>query len=321
MFTKATKLQAKLRFALIAPPGAGKTWTALEIAKGLGGKIALIDTEHKSASKYAGHFDFDTAELETFSPETYIKAIQEAERLSYDVLIIDSLSHAWTGTGGVLEIVDRAKNANASKNGFNAWSVGTPKHNALVEAILRCKCHVIATMRSKTEWVIEQGANGKNTPRKVGLGAVQRDGVEYEFDFVGLLDHAHMLTIDKTRWNEIEGAIIEKPDSSLGERLLGWLNDGATPAQLEDTLQPYNHGAIEPTEAFLPDRITELLTIAGQLFNLTGPHLETRVLKAASAILGESVTNLHSLYHEDGDRILEQITAQAIKKGVWKVAQ
>lgn len=256
MFTKATKTQSKLRFALIGPPGSGKTLTALEIATGLGGKIALIDTEHKSASKYADLYDFDAAELETFAPDVYIKAIQEAERFGYNVLIIDSLSHAWTGIGGVLEIVDRAKNANASKNGFNAWSVGTPKHNALVEAILRCKCHVIATMRSKTEWVIETGANGKSAPRKVGLGAVQRDGVEYEFDFVGLMDHAHTLTIDKTRWSALEAATLEKPDLNLGLKLLEWLNDGATLAA------PAAIPATDP-DALLTDLIELLHNLPG----------------------------------------------------------
>src|SRR4051812_828726 len=107
-FTKATKSKAKLRLALMGPPGAGKTWTALSVAQGLGGKVALIDTENASASKYADHFDFDTLVLTEFSPRAYVLALKAAAEAGYQSVIVDSLSHAWAGKGGALEMADTA---------------------------------------------------------------------------------------------------------------------------------------------------------------------------------------------------------------------
>jgi KaiC/GvpD/RAD55 family RecA-like ATPase len=153
-FAKATKEQAKARVALIGPPGSGKTYDALTIAQvlaGLSGKVAVIDTENGSASKYADLFEFDTQNLQSFTPQSYIRAIQEAETADYDVLVIDSLSHGWTGKDGVLAMVDnvtsRAKSGNAFTTG---WREVTPQHNALVDALVRCKCHLVVTMRVKT---------------------------------------------------------------------------------------------------------------------------------------------------------------------------
>jgi hypothetical protein len=225
-FQKATKKQAKLRLALIGPSGSGKTYSALRIAKGLGTKIAVVDTERGSASKYAGVADFDVMELETFNPENFIKAIQEADAGGYDVLIIDSLSHAWMGKDGALELVDAAAKRNKAGNSFTAWREVTPLHNAMVDAILRSRCHVIATMRSKTEYVLETNEKGRQVPRKVGLAPVQRDGLEYEMDVVGDMDNAE-LVVSKSRIPFLAKAVVKEPGEDLGKKLLGWLSDGA----------------------------------------------------------------------------------------------
>lgn len=226
-FQKATKKKARLRLAFIGPAGSGKTYSALSVAKGLGGKVAVIDTEHGSASKYADRFEFDSVEPDSFSPDIYVEAIHAAEEAGYDVLIIDSLSHAWTGAGGILEIVDSKTRASKSGNAFaTGWRDATPKHNAMIEAILACKCHVIATMRTKTEWVIEENQKGKKEPRRVGLAPVQRDGLEYEFDVVGDLDIDNNFAISKTRCPALSGKVITKPGESLAQLLAGWLSDG-----------------------------------------------------------------------------------------------
>lgn len=239
MFQKATRSKAKLRLALIGPSGSGKTFTALKVASYLGGRVALIDTEHGAASKYSvvtqpdaerGEFDFDTMQLDIFAPKNYIDAMKEAEKGGYDILIIDSLSHAWTGKGGVLEMHDNAvARQSGSKNSFTAWKDVTPQHNALVEAILQSRMHVIATVRSKTEYVLEEGANGKKTPRKVGMAPVQRDGLEYEFDLVGDMDLDNRLVVSKSRCHELSAAVITKPGKELAERLNLWLKQGRDP--------------------------------------------------------------------------------------------
>lgn len=226
MFKTATKTQSKLRLALIGPSGSGKTFTALSIAQHLGKRVAVIDTERGSASKYSDSFQFDVAELPTHNPENYISAIQCAERDGYDVLVIDSLSHAWSGKDGALEQVDRAAKRSQSGNTYTAWRDVTPLHNRLVDAMLLSTCHVIVTMRAKTEYVLETNERGKQVPRKVGLAPIQRDGVEYEFDVAGDLTLDHDLLVSKTRCAALDGAVIQKPGKQLAETLKQWLTDG-----------------------------------------------------------------------------------------------
>src|SRR5689334_20811772 len=134
MFQKAVKQEAKLRLAIAGPSGSGKTYTSLAIAANLGSKIALVDTEHGSASKYADVFQFDVMEMEPpFSPNRFSGAIREAQGAGYDVIILDSLSHMWNGTGGLLEEVDKIARAKYQNNSFAAWKDATPIYNAFVD--------------------------------------------------------------------------------------------------------------------------------------------------------------------------------------------
>ncbi len=153
-FKKATRQRARLRLALYGPAGSGKTYTALALAKELGDRIAVIDTEHGSASKYAGRVaEFDVAELTDFKPERYIAELKEAR--DYPVVVIDSLSHAWMGKGGLLDQAD------AKGGKFQAWRELTPQHHALIEAMLSFPGHLIVTMRSKTEYEVTKDQGGK----------------------------------------------------------------------------------------------------------------------------------------------------------------
>lgn len=228
-FQKASKKSSRLRLSLIGVAGSGKTYTALNIARHLGGSVALVDTERGSASKYSDVFEFDVLELETFSPQTYIDAIQAAEEAGYNVLIIDSLSHAWTGKDGALDQVTRATKRSQSGNTFAAWRDVTPMHNAMVDAILNARLHVITTMRAKTEYVQEKNEKtGKISVRKVGLAPVQRDGLEYEFDVVADLDQDNNLIIGKTRCPLLAGMVIPRAGKEVAQKLLTWLSDSAT---------------------------------------------------------------------------------------------
>ncbi len=246
---KATKKQRKLRMALTGPSGSGKTLVSLifaQVLAGKDGKILVVDSEHASASLYSGpvtvhhqtenktyNFDFDCIELDEFSPQTYISAIKLAVANKYDVLIIDSLSHAWSGKGGVLEQVD-AKTPTGG-NSFQTWGrVGTPLQNQLIDTILSAPIHVIMTMRVKTDYVIEERTNkeGKavKVPKKVGLGIVQRDTTEYEADLVLSLDIENRLTVSKSRCPELDGEAIVKPDGAMAETIKKWLSSGDEPA-------------------------------------------------------------------------------------------
>lgn len=220
-FKKAEKTQQKLRLGLIGPSGSGKTFTALTIAKYMGARIAVIDTEHGSASKYAGDVaDFDVCELDSFSPNAYIKALAEAA--DYDVVIIDSLSHAWVGKDGILDQAD------AKGGKFNVWKELTPQHNALIEAMVTHPTHLIATMRSKTEYAVgKDEKTGKSTVERLGTAAIQRDGLEYEMDVVGHMDQSNTLTIVKSRCIALSGKSIRLPGEALAKTLTAWLTSGA----------------------------------------------------------------------------------------------
>ena len=226
-FKRATKAAAKLRLGLIGPAGSGKTYTALRIAHGLGGRIAVVDTERGSASLYAGErgIGFDVIELDTYEVERFIDAIKDAAAGGYSTIIIDSLSHAWAGKGGILEFVDKAGKRNTGGGNFGAWRDATPRHNALVDAILGAPLHVICTLRSKVEYVVEN-VGGRNQVRKVGLQPVQRDGLEYEFTVVGDVTQEHDLLVTKTRAAFLKDAVIREAGEELGQQLSAWLADG-----------------------------------------------------------------------------------------------
>jgi hypothetical protein len=230
MFKKAFKKKSTLRLLIEGASGSGKTYSALTLATGLGGKIAVIDTEKGSASLYAGEFDFDSADLlPPYTPESYIRAIKTAESAGYNVIIIDSITHEWSGEGGCLDIV------NALGGQFSEWKKVTPRHNKFIEAILQCKCHVIATARTKSDYVVELNEKGKNSPKKVGLKTEQRDGLEYEFTTVLRLNQNNCFeaTKDRTKlFQGQEGVITE----NHARNLIAFLNDGDSQEVTEEIL-------------------------------------------------------------------------------------
>lgn len=225
MFEKAVKAESKLRLALAGPSGSGKTYSALSIASHLTDKsIALVDTEHGSASKYADLFSFDVLNLDPpFHPDRFLDAIREAEKAGYGVIILDSLSHAWSGTGGLLDIVDEIAKKNRNPNTFAAWKDATPIQNRLIDGLLMADIHLIATMRSKQEYILQENQNGRQVPKKVGMAPVQRDGFEYEFDVFIDLDVDNTGLVSKTRCPALSGKVIKQPGKETADVLREWL--------------------------------------------------------------------------------------------------
>lgn len=231
MFKKAERTKTYLKIALVGVSGCGKTYSALLLAKGLGGKIAMIDTENGSGSLYSNLCEYDICNVEApFTTEKYIAAIEEAEAAGYNVLIIDSLSHAWAAEGGLLEQVDKKAAKSSSGNSFTAWRDVTPKHNKLVSSILQSKMDVIVTMRAKTAYEIETNEKGKKVPVKRGLAPIQRDGLEYEFTVVFDLDkERHYAEASKDRTGLFDGQI-DVINQKTGKLIRDWVN-GAAPAE------------------------------------------------------------------------------------------
>ncbi len=239
-FTRATRKQLRLRMAICGPTGAGKTRSALRIASALGARIAVIDTENRSASVYVGKPDvpdFDVLELDTLAPRNYVDAISEAENEGYDVIIVDSLSHAWQSKDGALAMVDRAAKRSQSENTYTAWRDVTPEHEALVDKLLRCKAHIIVTMRSKMDYVLEENAKGKKVPRKVGMAPIQRSGMEYEFHITCDMDVDHNLCVTKTRFDSLDQVVVNRPGREFGVQMLEELAQGVAEVErpLADT--------------------------------------------------------------------------------------
>ena len=228
-FTKAVRKRAKLRLALTGPSGSGKTYGALMLAKGIGGKIAVIDTEHGSASLYSHLVDFDALELSPpYSPERYIEAIRAAEKAGYDVIVVDSTMHEWSGSGGCLEINEKTAHAKFRGNTWSAWNDTTPRHRAFIDAMLQANAHVIATGRSKTETSqVDDGSRKKVV--KLGMKTEQRDGFEYEFTVVlDLIHDGHYATASKDRTG-LFNCDPSPIDTKTGATLREWLESGAVP--------------------------------------------------------------------------------------------
>lgn len=252
---KAVKQQAKLRMAIIGPAGSGKTFSALRIAKTLAGdkRIALFDTEHGSAVKYSKHFDFDTDNIVApFHPDKFGAAIREAVAGNYGVVILDSLSHAWNGEGGILDIVEQFAKRMKNPNSFAAWKDATPIQNRLTETILAAGIHVIVTMRSKVEYVLGDNGRGQQVPRKVGMAPIQRENWDYEFDVVMEMDTENNGIITKTRCSDLAGGVFAKPGENIAVTLKDWLSDGQPEVEQPKT-QTNPAPPVEPEVQFMDD--------------------------------------------------------------------
>ena len=236
----SSKKRAKIKMALEGPSGSGKTYSSLLLAYGITqdwSKIAVIDSENGSADLYAGLGGYYVLPITEFSPESYIEAINVCENAGMEVIIVDSISQSWD------YLLDY--HASLLGNSFTNWAKITPRQNALMRRILSCNAHVICTMRTKQDYVLND-KNGKQVPEKVGLNACMRDGVEYEFTIVLDLDITHRATASKDR----TGLFMGRPEFTIspkvGAYILRWCQTETTNTTINNnqTTQntQYNYG-------------------------------------------------------------------------------
>ena len=223
---KAKREQVKLRIGLSGATGFGKSYSALLLAFGITNdwnKIAIIDTENGSASLYSHLGDYNVLSLEApYSPERYIEAIETCEKSKdIEVIIVDSITMEWSGTGGCLDIHSKLGGK------FSDWSIVTPRHQAFIDAILESKCHIITTVRKKMDYSMDRDSSGKTKVVKHGLKNITREGFSYELtvDFE-LINDNHLATASKDR----TGLFMNKPEfvinASTGKKLMRWCNNG-----------------------------------------------------------------------------------------------
>jgi len=233
---KATRAKAKIRLGLSAVSGGGKTYSAMMIAYGLCGdwdKVAVIDTESRSAHLYAHLGDYNILQLDApYAPERYIEAIKTCEDAGMEVIIIDSITHEWDGKGGCLEIVEKLGGR------YQDWGKVTPRHQTFIDAILSSRCHIITTVRRKQDYEMTKDKDGKVKVEKAGLKEVTREGFEYELTVNLELDVKHNATASKDR----TGLFIDKPafvpSVETGKLIRQWCDSGVDiEAELADGIQ------------------------------------------------------------------------------------
>ena len=224
---KAERNQVKLRLGLSGASGFGKSYSALLLAYGITNdwtKIAIIDTENNSASLYSHLGDFNVLSLnEPYTPERYIQAIEVCEKEEIEVVIIDSITHEWSGKGGCLELHEQLGGR------FQDWAKITPRHQAFIDKILNSNCHVITTVRRKTDYSLDKDGNGKTKVMKLGTKEITRDGFEYELTVnFELINDNHLVTASKDRTGLFSGKPEFVINSSTGKKLIEWCNLGVS---------------------------------------------------------------------------------------------
>ena len=278
---KARRSATKLRLLLPGPSGSGKTWGALSIAKGIGGRTVVIDTEEGSSDMYDHLHEFDVVDLKPpFTPERYVECITACEEAGYDIIIVDSITHEWNGKGGCLELVDEIARAKFKGNTWSAYSEITPRHRAFIDAMLRSRCHIIATARAKTETAqVDEG--GRKRVVKLGMAAETRQGVEFEFDIVlDLVHDGHFATVSKDRTGIFGGD--PKPITvETGKRLAQWLAGGqALPSPDETLIASVTQTIDSAGNAEFLDRVSariDALVDAGRITSVQQRELNARI--------------------------------------------
>lgn len=235
-FKRATKKATYIKICVTGASGAGKTMSAVRLAKGLvdeapneSGKIAVIDTENNSASLYSDRYAFDALDLQPpFESEKFVNAVLEAEKAGYECVILDSGSHLWEG---VLDYKDKLDNTNrGASNSFTNWRTAGEKFKKAVDTILQARIHVIVCLRSKQEYVIEQNDRGKSAPRRVGMAPVFRDGAEYEFTVILDISNTNSAVSTKDRTGLFPADRIIHPHitEDIGKEIRNWLTSEPT---------------------------------------------------------------------------------------------
>jgi len=225
-FHKAERKKGKLRLMIYGGPGFGKTFSSILIASGMGNNIGLIGTERGSEELYGDIASYQVSNITPpYDPQKFIEELNDAEKQKFDVVIIDSFSHAWMGEGGVLDIHNAF--SKSQKNPFSAWKDATPFQNKLMDRILSYPGHIICCVRAKTGYTV---GNDNKITKKTTLDPIQRPGTEYEFRIVFEMSDDHYATAVKDIG--IFGSTPFVPTKETGKKILDWLETGSSIEEL-----------------------------------------------------------------------------------------
>ncbi len=253
---RAVKSRVKLKLALDGPSGTGKTKGALALATFIAQQMAVargkpdswkilgIDTENESMALYADEYVFDHIPFRApFTSDRYKLAMQNGIIGGYDVVVVDSLSHQWEGSGSVRARKDALdmSGAKGASNQFSNWGKFSAEHTEFIEYLKSLDVHTICTMRSKMEYVLEE-VDGKKVPRKVGLAPIQREGVDYEFSLVFDIGADHLANASKDRTSIFAGkGPVDLLEPGTARKIWDWLNSGVAVEVLKLTSEDRLH--------------------------------------------------------------------------------
>ena len=291
----------------MAPSGGGKTYSALRLATGMAAeiekqtgkkaRILLGNTEQKRGYYYADEFDYDIVDIEApHEPEKYVDFINFAVSEGYDILILDSTSHEWEGRGGCLELHQRAGGQ------YQHWKMITPRHNKFIEAIADSPIHIIATMRGKDQYEISKDEKGKSSVQKLGVGAKQRDGFEYEFTCTFLIDQkTNMAEPQKDNTHIFENESATKLCEEHGKKIIQWANSG-------EGYTPPVRNKMSEEENKTASNEQDLAEFKKQIIKVASPLMKSDKREEVSKILKEYSPNANPNTITDLDKAKELLS-------------
>ena len=306
-FKRAQREQVKIKISIAGPAGSGKTMSSLLLAYGLvhaahpdwsddkvWGSIVLADSENGSGSLYAGTQvgptrigEYNVINLAPpFTAQLYMDAIHMAENHNMEVIIVDSLSHVWSGEGGLLD--EQGKIAARTNNSYTSWRTISPQYNQLVDTILQSPCHVITDVRAKMDYQQIKGDNGKTKVQAVGMGMILRDGYEYETTVNFMLDADHVANATKDRTGLFDGQYFTI-DASTGAKLYAWLSSGAVPAQKPSVPDPVPASQAQPeAPAIDMERVKKAIAAVDPLVKAAAAEDRDGTIARIKEIIGEA---------------------------------
>lgn len=246
MFQKAEKEAVTLKLLLAGIAGVGKSYTGLYLSQLLAGpheRFAVIDAENRKARMYADHFNFDVSDLETFSLAAYTKEIKAAEAAGYRVCFVDGLSQLWEERGGIKELVEVI----AKRDRIPVLSAWLPTNHLLydfITMIMRSEMHIICTVKARTGMESFENAQGKTQYRRANLEPIQKDSLQFLFDFYAMLDTEHDMIFHKSMCTKLDRKVVQASKDGELEKLVTllqkWMEGVPRPDRSETSLQPVN---------------------------------------------------------------------------------
>ena len=235
LLRKASKRQAKIKLAISAPTGFGKTYSSLLLAKGLVGqwdKIAVIDSENESADLYSDLGEYFVVPMKPpYTIDSFKKAVKSCVDAGIECIIIDSTYHYWHGKGGLLEY-----NSSLGGNSFANWAKTNPLYSDFLDTILQTNVHFICTSRKKQAYEVVEN-NGKKSVEKKGMEDQIRDGFDYEMTIAfNILSANHLCESSKDRtrlFTDKQSFVITE---QTGELIKQWCESGVTAESVLDAM-------------------------------------------------------------------------------------